>query len=223
MDPDYVEQNLVACWPLFGLLITTPDLVLRVERDEDIVRFSQIGLTEIYGVSDPAAAPGYAFSWAFHSSAQDIAKFRWGRRATLTPKDWSLNFAVLNPTGDLVGSADLRGRNFAKTRSIETSSYVLHKFQRQGLGTQIRQAICHYGFAYLGTTVMTSGWQLSNLASQRVSEKLGYQVVKKIRCIGGPHGKLQAGVRAELRTQDFTPTIPIEVSGHTKEVMRMLV
>jgi RimJ/RimL family protein N-acetyltransferase len=68
----------------------------------------------------------------------------------------------------------LSGRDFAVLREVDTGSWLGQRYQGQGLGTEMRSAVLHLGFAGLGAEFAVSDAFTGNLASLGVSGKLGY-------------------------------------------------
>ena len=108
--------------------------------------------------------------------AETFAPYHLAARENWRPESWSLLLGVWFE-GELVGAQDVRGEEFAATRRFETGSWLGAAFQGRGLGTEMRYAVLELGFAGLGAEVAVSGAFVGNTASERVSEKLGYEVV----------------------------------------------
>ncbi len=75
---------------------------------------------------------------------------------------------------ELMGTQGIEAENFAASGTAETGSWLGKRFQRRGFGTEMRAAVLELLFAGLGGRAATSGALDGNLASARVSEKLGY-------------------------------------------------
>ncbi len=105
-----------------------------------------------------------------------FAPYHRAARENWRPESWSLLLCVWFE-GEPVGAQDVRGENFAVTRRFETGSWLGAPFQGRGLGTEMRHAVLELGFAGLGAEAAVSGAFVGNTASERVSAKLGYEVV----------------------------------------------
>lgn len=70
-------------------------------------------------------------------------------------------------TQELVGVVDLSAENFAAAREVQTASWVLRRFQGQGYGTLIRQAVVEFSFTHLDAHSLRTCWIETNLASAR--------------------------------------------------------
>jgi RimJ/RimL family protein N-acetyltransferase len=99
--------------------------------------------------------------------------FYWTARGALSPERWSLPFAVV-ADGDVIGTQDLMAEEFAGSRSVSSGSWLTQSAQGRGIGVEMRAAVLHLAFAGLGALeAQTSAW-IDNVASQRVSLRLGY-------------------------------------------------
>jgi RimJ/RimL family protein N-acetyltransferase len=204
--------SLTQYWPLFGLRITTPRLVLRPPTDDDYPGL----IAAIHaGIHDPATQP-FAVPWTDVASPQleqNSLQHWWSSRANWQPNDWTLPFAVfLN--GDGIGYQSLHAKHYPLLRTAETGSWLAQPWQAHGLGTEMRHAVVQFAFEYLDAQSITSGAFADNLSSQRVSLAVGYE----------PNGigfAERRGVIAEQRKflltrerwQQTRADIPIDVTG----------
>ncbi len=60
-------------------------------------------------------------------------------------------------------------------REIDTGSWIGLRHQGRGIGTEMRAAVLQWAFDHLGATQARSAAFVDNVASLRVSEKLGYR------------------------------------------------
>jgi RimJ/RimL family protein N-acetyltransferase len=104
-----------------------------------------------------------------------VAPYHRGIRERWRPESWALLLAVWFE-GEPVGAQDVRGDDFAARRRFETGSWLGLRFQGRGLGTEMRHGVLALGFVGLGARVAVSGAFEGNIASERVSEKLGYRM-----------------------------------------------
>ena len=160
-------------WPLFGIRIETPRLVLRPARDDDLDALADAAIAGIHE-SDrmPFGAP-----WtdaAPDELRRSLAMFHWRLRADTRPNDWWLILAV-ERDDELIGAQDVRARDFAALRSISSGSWLTRSAQGDGVGTEMRAGILQLAFDHLGAEWAESGAAVWNTASLRVSEKLGYR------------------------------------------------
>ena len=199
-------------FPIFDLRIRTPRLELRPVREEDA--FALIELAN-RGIHDPNEMP-FLVPWT-----KEQAPDRWwhsfqhyaGQWALLRPESWKLSFAV-HWGSTLVGNQVAEAEDFPASRSAETGSWIGREFQGRGFGYEARIAIVSFLMDGLGALVATTGAWHDNVASIRVTEKVGYER-------NGEWLKARAGVPTLsprfLMTADrwavVRPDIDVEVSG----------
>lgn len=165
--------ELQSIWPLFGLEIETPRLLLRPVRDEDIT-----GLVEaaLQGVHDQERMP-FGYPWTDAPADElprNMAQYQWSLRNRVAPNNWLIAFAV-HHEGRVIGSQDLSAHGFADRRTVNTGSWLTRSAQGSGLGTEMRAALLSFAFDVLGAEWAESGAASWNAASLGVSRKLGYE------------------------------------------------
>jgi len=159
-------------WPLFGLRVETPRLVLRTATDDDLAGLADAAVA---GIHEPDRMP-FAAPWtdaAPDDLRRSLAQFHWRLRSQTRPDDWWLALAVEHD-GELIGSQDVRGVHFADLRTVESGSWLTRSAQGRGLGTEMRAGMLQLAFDHLGAEWAESAASFWNTASLRVSEKLGY-------------------------------------------------
>ena len=186
-------------WAPFKLTVRVGELTLRVLRDSDIAAIHGVTAAEIFG--EPL--PEHMFPWL---KEKPDPSFRWAHRADMSPEEWSLDFGV-HLDGEVIGSVDLRAKNFPHNHEVETGSWIYHRLQGRGIGTQIRHAAAVFCFEHLGACQLRSECDPGNAASQAVSRKLGYTI---------------NGNKAVLRKEDYQPGPEVTVRGMTEELGAML-
>ncbi len=98
----------------------------------------------------------------------------WRGRGNVRPDSWRLYFVIM--LGEqAVGMQDLIGVNFDTLRTVTSFSWLAPSARQQGLGREMRAAILHLAFEGLGAAEATSEAFFDNVASNRVSEVMGYQ------------------------------------------------
>ena len=159
--------------PLLGLRLRTPRLELRLPAEPELIELARLAGC---GIHPPETMP-FRVPWTDGAGSprflDDFLAFHRAGRASWRPESWSLLLAVFSG-GEPIGAQDVRGEEFATERSFETGSWLGRAFQGRGLGTEMRHAALHLGFAGLGARIAVSGALEGNRASERVSEKLGY-------------------------------------------------
>lgn len=172
-DVSPTPPPLAAYWPLFGLRLATPRLVLTPVQDADLPELCELALA---GIHDRAAMP-FQVPWTDvprEELAANVLRFHWSRRAASTPEDWSVTFAV-RCRGALVGVQELLGKDFAVTRTVSTGSWLGRAHQGQGIGTEMRSAVLQFAFDHLRAERADTGAFTDNGPSLAVSRKLGYR------------------------------------------------
>jgi RimJ/RimL family protein N-acetyltransferase len=160
-------------WPLFRLRIRTERLELRPPDDELIASLAPVARR---GLHDPERTP-FGNGWTDRPDEtweSGFAQYFWAQRARWTPSSWALPFAV-TLDGELVGVQQITAEEFPMLRTFGTGSWVARAHQGRGIGTEMRAAVLHFGFAGLGGELAITGAYTYNPGSIRVSEKLGYE------------------------------------------------
>lgn len=164
--------SLVDLWPVAGLIVRSPRIVLRWPTDEDLVALAELAAA---GIHDPEDMP-FSTPWTRGSSndvRQQVLQYHWRRRADWTPENWSWNpVAVVD--GVVVGTQGCGATDFAVRRTVATGSWLGRPYQGQGIGTEMRRAVLHFAFAGLGARRAETGAYEGNRASLTVTERLGY-------------------------------------------------
>jgi len=165
--------TLVEVWPLFGLRLHTPRLLLRPVLDDDLPGLVDAALA---GIHPPEVMP---FSAPWTDAPRDelireLVKYQWRLRTSVGPDSWKLAFAVLHD-GVVLGVQDLATEHLAATRTVSTGSWLAQKFQGRGFGSEMRAAVLAFAFDHLNAEVAESGAATWNEASMRVSRRLGYR------------------------------------------------
>jgi len=159
-------------WPLFGLTITTPRLVLRPPTDDD---FPALLAAIDAGIHDPAVMP-FRMAWTDkprEERERESIQWWWRQRAEWKPDDWSLPLAVFLD-GRAIGMQDVNGKKFAVRRVVETGSWLTGDVHGQGFGKEVRSGALQLAFAELGAELALSEAFADNAASLGVSRSLGY-------------------------------------------------
>lgn len=204
-------MELEEIWPLFGLEIATPRLVLRPVRDSDLPGLARAALD---GVHDPERTP-FGAPWTDAAPSdllRNLATFHWSLRNRVAPHDWIVAFAV-HFEDRVVGSQDLSARDFANRRTVDTGSWLTKSMHGRGLGTEMRAALLLFAFDTLGAEWAESSAASWNEASLAVSKKLGYEVNGVTRVSPRP-GEPDDEQRMRLTKASFTrPGWSISVRG----------
>jgi RimJ/RimL family protein N-acetyltransferase len=160
-------------WPVFGLRIVTPDLLLRPMTEADLAEVADKLPDDV--TLDPSLrrfptlSTGAARRTAVHQGY-------WRSLGTWTTDEWQLPLVVLL-AGELIGVQTLEGTRFQATRTVDSASHLSAAVRGRGLGRQMRRGILTFAFDQLGAErAITSAWH-HNRASLGVSRRLGYRVI----------------------------------------------
>ena len=157
-------------WPMFDLHLATHDLVLRHLTEADLAPLAAILPDD--AEQDPASTtyPGLDRG---RNRGVVVHQDYWRARGSWRPESWALSFGVFRD-GELVGYQGLEGDDFARLRTVDSSSFLTGAARGQGLGKQMRAAVLALAFGPLGARfAITSAWT-DNHASLAVSRALGY-------------------------------------------------
>ena len=159
-------------WPLFDLEVRTPRITRCYIDDELAVELASLASS---GIHDPAFMP-FGHPWTDVEPPQlqrNTLQYYWRTRATLAGDEWDLAFAVV-VDGTVAGSSSLMAGDFPLTKTFRTGSWLGERFQRRGLGKELRAATLHLGFEGFGAEVAETEAFEDNAASLGVTRSLGY-------------------------------------------------
>jgi RimJ/RimL family protein N-acetyltransferase len=193
--------------PLFGLRLRTPRLELRLPTHRELVELRELARA---GVHPPEEMP-FAVAWTDEPYSEEwIVAFHEQQREAWQPDSWDLELGVW-ANGELAGVQGLFAKDFVETRAVGTGSWLGQRFQRRGIGTEMRAAVLELAFRGLDAKVARSGAVEGNVASLRVSEKLGYRVAGTGTV--SPRGVEVEHTDVELRREDWRPPFAVEIEG----------
>jgi RimJ/RimL family protein N-acetyltransferase len=192
--------------PLFDLRLRTPRLELRLPTREELVELRELARA---GVHPPEFMP-FTVAWTDDPELADFLDYHELRRREWSVEAWHLELGVWLE-GDLAGVQAVTADDFPATRTVMTGSWLGRRFQRQGIGTEMRTAVLELAFRGLRANVARSGAIEGNAASLRVSQKLGYRVVGSGTV--SPRGVEVGHTDVELRREDWRPPCAVEIDG----------
>jgi RimJ/RimL family protein N-acetyltransferase len=204
------RDALAAVWPLFGLSVRTPRVVLRYPTDSDL-----LALAALSGDIHAADYLPFQGTWSKLPDGerqQTVLQYHWGRRGGWSTVAWRLELVVL-VEDEVVGTQAVHGDDFAITRTVTTGSWLGRAHQGKGIGTEMRSASLHLAFAGLGADRAETDAYEDNSPSLGVTAKLGYQ--PNGDQIAVADGQRRRTVRFVLDRADWEATRrgDIEVSG----------
>jgi RimJ/RimL family protein N-acetyltransferase len=193
--------------PLFDVRLRTPRLELRLPSDEELVELRELAHA---GVHPPEEMP-FAVPWTDEPYSKDfVVAYHRHELAAWRPDSWHLHLGVW-AEGHLAGSQSMLAQRFAQTLTIKTASWLGQAFQRRGYGTEMRAAVLELAFRGLGARLAVSGALDENIASRRVSEKLGYRI--RGHDTVAPRGTPMAHTIFEITQAQWRPPVEVNVQG----------
>lgn len=161
-------------YPPFDVRVVTPRLQLVGATDEMLDRLAPI----VHAGGATADPPPWDDPNSFYEADPDVRVAKWMQgvwrgRGVSGPERWRLYFAVV-VDGEPVGTQDLIGEDFSVFRGVESSSWIAAEMRGRGIGAEARAAILHLAFEGLGAGEANSVASTNNVASNRISEQLGY-------------------------------------------------
>jgi RimJ/RimL family protein N-acetyltransferase len=192
--------------PLMDIRLRTPRLVLRLPTDEDLVELH--GVAE-GGIHPPEEMPFFV-PWTDDLNEDTFLAFHRGARESWSPDRWSCNF-VSFLDGRAIGTQGVDAENFAEEGTVDTGSWLGAAFQGQGYGFEQRAAVLEFAFGGLGARAATSGALEHNIASQRISEKLGYRFTGTREV--SPRGEPVRHLDYRIERDEWRCPIPVELEG----------
>jgi RimJ/RimL family protein N-acetyltransferase len=158
-------------WPVLDIRLATPRVRLRPMTEADQGELAELLPDDVE--LDPAAT-SYPGREGRPGRGTVLHQGYWKSYGTWSPEAWRLNFVVTSG-GAVVGVQELEGNDFARLRTLDSSSFLVAGARGQGLGKEMRRAVLALGFGPLGAeAAVTEAWQ-DNLASLGVSRSLGYR------------------------------------------------
>src|SRR3954453_2028298 len=158
-------------WTMFDIRLVTPDLVLRPVTEADLAALSDI-LPD--SAEQNPASTTYAGLTESANRAVILHQDYWRAVGSWRPESWELGMAVFRGE-ELIGFQGLEGDDFARLRTVDSSSWLAGAAGGEGLGQQMRAAVLALAFGPLEARfAITSAWS-DNAASLGVSRALGYQ------------------------------------------------
>jgi RimJ/RimL family protein N-acetyltransferase len=192
--------------PLWELQLRTPRLELRLPGPDELEELFAVAAGGIHS----ADVMPFAVAWTDdldHDAFLDFHRARWREwRAD----HWVCNFATFLD-GRVIGTQSIEARDFSHDRTVGTGSWLGASHQGKGYGTEQRAAVLELAFRGLGARAATTGALLPNVASQRVSQKLGYRVVGMSEV--APRGESVSHYDYRLECEEWRSPVPVEIVG----------
>jgi RimJ/RimL family protein N-acetyltransferase len=196
--------------PLYGLRVRTPRLELRLGSQDELV---ELGRLAEQGVHPPGEMP-FAVAWTDQVGEPDFLDgfiaFHEQHLADWSPDTWNLNLLVWEHD-TIVGTQSVSSTDFAMRQRVATGSWISQAHQGRGIGTEMRAAVLELAFRGLGAVAAKSSWLEGNVASKRVSEKLGY--VEYTLGEKSPRGTPIVEHGVEIERDAWVSPVPIAIEG----------
>ncbi len=196
-------MNVAALWEL---RLVTPRLVLRLPTEDELHELFAVAEA---GIHPPEEMP-FAVAWTDDLQRERFVDFHREAWALWTPEKWTCNLVTFLE-GKPIGTQEISGENFPEKREVGTGSWLGAPFQGHGYGTEQRAAVLELAFRGLGAKAATSGAVEHNIASQRVSAKLGYSQTGTREL--APRGEPVTHYDYRLEAGDWRSPIPVELVG----------
>lgn len=196
-------MNVEALWEL---RLVTPRLVLRLPTEDELHELFAVAEA---GIHPPEEMP-FAVAWTDDLQRERFVDFHREAWALWTPEKWTCNLVTFLE-GKPIGTQEISGENFPEKREVGTGSWLGAPFQGHGYGTEQRAAVLELAFRGLGAKAATSGAVEHNIASQRVSAKLGYSQTGTREL--APRGEPVTHYDYRLEAGDWRSPIPVELVG----------
>ena len=192
---------------LYGLRLRTPRVELRLPTHDELIELRDVAHA---GIHPPDEMP-FGVAWTDEPYSEGfVVDFLEGQLAEWRPDEWNLNLGVCGD-GQLAGIQTLHGADFPRSRTVGTGSWLGLGFQGRGYGTEMRAAVLELAFRGLGAVAATSGAMDVNIASRRVSEKLGYHVAGRGEV--SPRGTPVPHLDLRIERGDWQSPVPVEIEG----------
>jgi RimJ/RimL family protein N-acetyltransferase len=196
--------------PLYELCLRTPRLELRLGNREELAALARLAQE---GIHPPEEMP-FAVAWTDRSDeegfVESFVEFHEAALRDWRPEKWALNLLVFFEALP-AGSQTIGAEDFVSTRTVGTGSWLGKRFQRRGLGTEMRAAVLELAFGELGAEAATSGAIVGNEASKRVSEKLGYTSTGTSTV--SPRGEPLTHFDLRIERDAWASPVPVEIAG----------
>ena len=158
-------------WPLPGLRLRTPDLLLRPTTEADL---SAVAATLSTDIAIDPRLPRFPGLDERISRAVAAHQSYWQSVGNWSVDNWRLDFVVV--VGErIIGVQSLEGEDFLVLRTVDSASHLARDRRGRGWGKQARCAVLALAFGPLAAEyAITSAWH-HNAASLGVSRALGYK------------------------------------------------
>jgi RimJ/RimL family protein N-acetyltransferase len=152
----------------------------------------------------------FGIAWTDDLDEARFLAFHRGHWDSWSPTEWTCNFVTF-VDGRVVGTQAVSATEFAARREVATGSWLGAPFQTRGYGTEQRAAVLELAFRGLGAAAATSGALVHNVASQRISAKLGYRTTGISEV--APRGEPVPHFDYRIERDEWRCPFPVEIEG----------
>jgi RimJ/RimL family protein N-acetyltransferase len=192
--------------PLWNIRLRTPRLELRLPTDDELEALFELA---VRGIHPPNEMP-FAVPWTDDLRRDPFLEFHRARWREWSPDRWTCNFVTFRD-GRAIGTQAIEAEWFSRDRTVGTGSWIGARYHGRGYGTEQRAAVLEFAFRGLGARTAISGAIVTNRASQRVSEKLGYRQTGISEV--APRGEPVPHYDYRLERAGWRSPIPVEIIG----------
>jgi RimJ/RimL family protein N-acetyltransferase len=122
---------------------------------------------------------------ATRSRAEAQEELEWHMHGHPKYPELGLWATIQKETGKFIGRCGLLPWTIDGQREVEVAYTIAQEYWGQGLGTEAARGILEYGFTTLHLSRLICLIDPENIASQRVAEKIGMKLEKKVEGIDG--------------------------------------
>jgi RimJ/RimL family protein N-acetyltransferase len=198
-------------YPAYGLRLRTPRLELCLP-DLDVL--AELADVANGGIHDPGDMP-FEVPWTDAEPAargRSVITYNMRTIAAATPSAWALPFAV-RFEGRVVGIQEISATEFRVVRETATGSWLGQRYQRQGIGTEMRAAVLALAFEGLDAHYAISGARVENAGSRGVSRRLGYAYDGLVRQLVRGEAVEFHRLRLSRDAWEAHRTVPVTIEG----------
>jgi ribosomal-protein-alanine N-acetyltransferase len=158
------------------IILETARLILRRQEIEDLD-----ALWALY--CDPEITRYIPDAPRSYQEARE--ELEWHRYGHPKNPDLGLWATIYKPTGGFIGRCGLLPWTIEGRQEVEVAYTIARDFWGQGLATEAAQALLRYGFEQLNLPRLVCLIDPNNVASQRVAEKIGMHLERKMDGMDG--------------------------------------
>jgi RimJ/RimL family protein N-acetyltransferase len=153
--------------------VRTPRLELRYATDDLLERLTGVASDVIAPGTQPFDGDATFYDLTPAGRLRWITG-QWAARAKTSPAWWVLVFAAI-VDGEPIGTQEMTASQFSQLRTVSTFSWLTRRYQRRGIGREMREAVLHLAFDGIKAERAVSEAFEDNAASNNVSRAVGYE------------------------------------------------